>query len=79
MLADADVGGVDVGLLAVRQFGRRTRSRSSSTLARPYIWRLRNFKRLTWPSVWPLLQRSVKAARTAGKSLRRLAAKLRIS
>lgn len=61
-----------------RQFEPKIRSRSNSTLARPCIWRLRYFKRLTWPSVWPLLHGSVKAARTAAKSLRKLPAKLRI-
>jgi hypothetical protein len=65
--------------LVAYQLSRKTRRRSRSTLARPYIWRLRNFKRLTWPSVWPLLQGSVKAARTADKSARRLLAKLFIS
>jgi hypothetical protein len=33
----------------------RTRFLSKSNFARPYIWRLINFKRLTWPSTWPLL------------------------
>ena len=64
---------------ATPQLGRSTRILRSSTLARPYIWRLRNFKRLTCPSVWPLLHGSVKAARTAAKSWCRLLAKLRIS
>ncbi len=38
---------------------------SRSRLARPYIWRLRVFRRLIWPSTGPLLQSSVRAARTA--------------
>ena len=31
------------------------RAQSNATLARPYIARLRAFRRLIWPSVWPLL------------------------
>lgn len=61
------------------QFLPGTRNRNSSTLARPYIWRLRNFSRLTWPSVCPLLHGNVNAARTAAKSFFNLEAKLRIS
>ena len=61
------------------QFGFSTRSLNRSMLARPYIWRFRNFRRLTWPSVCPLLQFSLNAARTAGKSARKLRAKLFIS
>ena len=38
---------------------------SRSRLARPYIWRLIVFRRLICPSVWPLLQSSITAARTA--------------
>src|SRR5258707_10849757 len=32
-----------------------TRARKRSKFARPYICRLMVFKRLTWPSTWPLL------------------------
>src|SRR5690606_28080326 len=45
-----------------------TRARSSSKPARPYIWRLIALRRLIWPSVWPLLQGSSRAARTAARS-----------
>jgi tetratricopeptide (TPR) repeat protein len=51
--------------LHVNPEGQSTRRRSRSKWARPYIWRLMNLRRLTWPSVWPLLQGSSKAARTA--------------
>ena len=44
---------------AIRRAFRR------SILARPYICRLRVFRRLIWPSVWPLDQGSVRAATTA--------------
>ena len=33
--------------------------------ARPYMLRLTNLRRVTWPSVWPLLQGRVTAAFTA--------------
>lgn len=36
-----------------------------SNFARPYIWRLINFKRFTYPSTGPLLQLKLKAALTA--------------
>ena len=39
-------------------------------MARPYIWRLNNVNRLTWPSVGPLLEGHVKAALTAASSWR---------
>src|ERR1700674_1577019 len=61
------------------QFGLRTRTRSKSSLARPYICRLRNLSRLTCPSTWPLLHCDVKAARTADKSALRPAANRRSS
>ncbi len=38
---------------------------SRSRPARPYIWRLRLFKRLICPSTGPLLQANIKAGRTA--------------
>jgi hypothetical protein len=38
-----------------------TRLRSKSKFARPYIWRLINFNRLTFPSVGPLFQGRDKA------------------
>ena len=41
------------------------RARSRSRLARPYIWRLRAFSLLIWPSVCPLDHGSRRAARTA--------------
>jgi len=43
----------------------RNRRSSRSRLARPYIWRLRVLSRLICPSTGPLLQASVRAARTA--------------
>jgi chaperonin GroEL len=46
------------------------RARMSSAPARPYIARLRVFKRLICPSVWPLLQHSVSAFLTASISCR---------
>ena len=45
------------------------RARRSSGPARPYIVRLRAFRRLICPSVWPLLQGSVIAFHTALMSL----------
>jgi hypothetical protein len=48
-----------------RQGGCKTRKRSKSNLARPYIMRLMTFKRLTCPSTWPLLHSRVSAALTA--------------
>ena len=53
----------------------RTLARSKAKPARPYICRLRNFRRLTWPSTWPLLQGLSTAAITAFESLRRPCAK----
>ncbi len=50
-------------------YAAKTRSRSRSKLARPYICRLISFSRLTCPSVWPLLQGSDNAATTASRSL----------
>ena len=47
------------------QAAHRTRLRSSSKPARPYIWRLSIFRRLICPSAWPLLHGSTSAARTA--------------
>ena len=44
------------------------RALSNSTPARPYMARLRVFSRLICPSVWPLLQVSVIALRTAARS-----------
>jgi hypothetical protein len=38
------------------------RARRSSALARPYIARLRVFNRLICPSVWPLLQNSIRVS-----------------
>jgi hypothetical protein len=46
------------------------RARSSSGPARPYIARLRVFRRLICPSVWPLLHPSVSAFVTASRSRR---------
>jgi hypothetical protein len=61
--------------LALRQsWCRRTcdsgiiRIRNDSVLARPYIDRLSIFKRLIWPSVWPLLHGSAIAFFTASLS-----------
>ena len=45
------------------------RARRSSGPARPYIVRLKAFRRLICPSVWPLLQGSVIAFCTASMSL----------
>lgn len=50
---------------AMPQATCKTRCRSNPMLAHPYIWRLSILSRLTWPSVWPLLQGSLIAARTA--------------
>ncbi len=61
------------------QFGWRTRARSKSRFARPYIWRLRNFSRLICPSTCPLLQGDSKAARTADRSAVRRTEKRRTS
>ncbi len=47
------------------QAAQRTRLRSRSKPARPYIWRLSIFSRLIWPSACPLLHGSDSAARTA--------------
>ncbi len=52
----------------LRQATARTRLRSRSKLARPYPWRLISFRRLTCPSVWPLLAAYPSAARTAASS-----------
>ena len=51
------------------------RARSKSTPARPYIARLRVFNLLICPSVWPLLQGSNIAFRTASRSWRIVLAK----
>ena len=64
-----------LGSCDTAQFGCSTRMRSRSSLARPYIWRLRYLSRLTWPSTWPLLQGELKAARTAERSASSPAAK----
>ncbi len=45
-----------------RYAAARNRFRSRSKLVRPYIWRLISLRRLTWPSVWPLLHSRVSAA-----------------
>jgi hypothetical protein len=47
------------------QGGCKTRNRSRSKLARPYMMRLMTLRRLTCPSTWPLLQSKVRDARTA--------------
>ena len=47
------------------QAASRNLRSSRSRFARPYIWRLRALSRLICPSTGPLLQASVKAARTA--------------
>jgi hypothetical protein len=47
----------------------------SSKLARRYISRLRTLSRSIWPSVWPLLQRSVTAFLTASISCRNVRTK----
>jgi hypothetical protein len=46
----------------------RTRRRSRSNPARPYIWRLISLSLVIWPSVWALLQLSAIPAWTAGRS-----------
>lgn len=51
-------------------WGGNMRTRKSSTLARRYISRLRTLSRSIWPSVWPLLQRSVTAFLPASISCR---------
>jgi hypothetical protein len=50
-------------------YGGDMRARRSSGPARPYIARLRAFRRLICPSVWPLLQGSAIAFLTALMSL----------
>jgi len=45
--------------------GASTIARKSANLARPYSCRLMVFNRLTWPSTWPLLQDSSRAAATS--------------
>ncbi len=47
---------------------RKTRCRSRSKFARPYMVRLISLSRFTWPSVWPLLHTIVSPARTAASS-----------
>jgi hypothetical protein len=46
----------------------RTRLRSSGKLARPYIWRLIIFSRLTLPSAMPEFQDKVSPPPTAWRS-----------
>ena len=62
-----------------RPYRGNIRARSSSGPARPYIARLRDFRRLICPSVWPLLQRSEIAFLTASISLRKAREKRRIA
>src|SRR5260221_11437787 len=47
------------------------RRRRRSRFARPYIWRLSSLSLVICPSTCPVLQGSVRAARTAGNSLSR--------
>src|SRR4051794_31355497 len=54
--------------VCVDHAARRTRRRSRSKLARPYICRLINLSRVICPSAWPLLQGVVSAARIAAPS-----------
>src|SRR3954465_8356363 len=42
--------------------------RRRSSFARPYMERLISFRRVIWPSVWPLLQGVARAAQTAARS-----------
>src|SRR4051812_47588466 len=62
--------------LCVDHAARRTRWRSRSKLARPYICRLISLSRVIWPSAWPLLQGVVSAARIAAPSCSSPAAKV---
>lgn len=57
------------------QPGFNTRARSKSKFALPYICRLSTFNRFTCPSVWPLLQGELAAARTAFSSRRKTVTK----
>lgn len=57
----------------------KTRRRSRSKFARPYICRFIRFRRFTCPSVWPLFQGSESEAFTAARSGLRPAANRRIS
>src|SRR3954467_3980918 len=54
--------------LCVDHAARRTRRRSRSKLARPYICRLISLSRVICPSAWPLLQGVVSAAWIAAPS-----------
>jgi hypothetical protein len=49
----------------------KTRARSSSKPARPYIWRLIILRRLIWPSTWPVLQDVSTAAANCRGTLER--------
>src|SRR3954468_18853514 len=62
--------------LCVDQAARSMRRRSRSRPARPYICRFSSLSRVIRPSVWPLLQGVVSAARTAAPSCSRPGAKV---
>src|SRR4051794_18133643 len=62
--------------LCVDHAARRTRWRSRSKLARPYICRLISLSRVICPSAWPLLQGVVSAARITAPSCSSPAAKV---
>jgi Integrase core domain len=62
--------------LCVNHAARRTRRRSRSKFARPYICRFTSFKRVICPSDCALLQDVVRAARSASPSCWRPAAKV---
>ena len=53
----------------------KTRCLNKSNFARPYICLLINFRRFTWPSVWPLLHINEQPFRTAARSFFTLTAK----
>ena len=57
--------GYDSLSMTFRHAAATRRARSRSRLARSYIWRLRAFRLLIWPSVCPLDHGSRRAARTA--------------
>ena len=64
--AFGEAGSASEGPSTVRiSYAARTRARSRSKFARPYLWRLIALSRFTCPSTGPLLQGSVSADSTA--------------
>jgi hypothetical protein len=57
-----------VQLVVAHHAGVRRRTRSRSSLARPYIWRFTSLSLVICPSVWPFDHGSTNAAITAARS-----------